>query len=123
MRLLSGALRSTKITNQPFALVLFPVQRCLPGFGVHLFPTGRMPPAKVPVTTVVHELEIVADTNQCPIDLKIFEPNFVSRLLIVPGKRERTPPGVRFTGMPAATFKSQLKQPAFNFNRAADFLA
>src|SRR6266404_9486342 len=45
-----------------------------------------MPPTKILVATVVDEVEIVAVTYRRAIDREIFEPDFVCRFLVVPGK-------------------------------------
>src|ERR1041385_2429816 len=79
-------MQAGKIPNHPLAVVWFPIQRRLPKFGVSLSPAGGMPPAKIAVAAVVHELKIIADTDQRAIDFKIFEPNLVLRPLVVPGE-------------------------------------
>src|ERR1041385_6481075 len=98
-----------------------------------------MPPAKVLIAAVVDELEIVAHAHRRAIDLKIFEPNFVRRLFVVPGERwerrhlmERPHPCGRVTGILAGAFCTlphgratapprvpKLKQPTLDLNHSA----
>src|SRR5256885_16677997 len=100
-----------------------------------------MPPAEIFVTTVVYELEILANAYGCTIDLKIFEPNFVLRPLVVPSEivvfgvrrlgaafscalsHRPTPSGLPAWGprvrATAPLVVSQLKQSTFNLHHAA----
>src|SRR5215831_5527082 len=92
-----------------------------------------MPPAEISITAIAYEFKIIANTDRRPIDLKIFKPDLVRRLLVVPGKLERRHPCLRFAaifgcarwalpdGRATAPLRiSQLKEPAGNFNHAAD---
>src|SRR5580765_5050712 len=115
-------MQSSKIANHPFAVVLFPIQWRLPMLGVHFFPSSRVPPAKILVANGVDEFKIVADTDRRAIDRKIFEPDSVLRPFVVPRKWERPHPCGRFTGIPAGSSITQLKQPTFNLNHPAHVL-
>src|SRR2546423_12948939 len=87
-----------------------------------------MPPAKILVTTIVDEFEIVAVTDQREIHLKVLEENFVLRPLVAPG--ELVAFGVRrldatfscalHNGAATAPLAvSQLKQSTLNLDHSA----
>src|ERR1041385_4547553 len=76
-----------------------------------------MPPTKILIATAIDEFEVLSVTYRRPIEREIFEPNFVLRLLVVPGEIDRGAlPHGRATAPLAVT---KFKQSAFNLNHAA----
>ena len=121
-------MQTGKITNHPFAILLFPVKRRSPVLLIHFLPAGGMPPAKILITTVVHEFKIVAITHGRTIDEKVFEKDLVVWLLIVECKVVTEPRAVArslrvLIEGPVATargsvtyFITKLKQSALNLH-------
>src|SRR2546423_15675815 len=89
-----------------------------------------MPPAKIFIAALVDEFEILAVTYRSAIDREILEPNFVCRLLVVPGEvfgvRRLDAAFVSYAlpyGRATAPIRvSKFKQSPFNLNHAAHVL-
>src|SRR5688500_523516 len=88
-------MKTGKVSNDPFAVVEFPVKRCAPVFAVDGLPAFRKPPAKVFVTTVVNELKEIPIADRSFIDREVPKKHLVCRLFVVEGKLQGTCFGLR----------------------------
>src|SRR6266446_5866831 len=124
-------MQTGEITNHPFAILLFPVERRLPVLLIHFLPAGGMPPAKILITTGIYEFKIVSVANGRAIDEEVFQEHFVLRFLVVEGEIITEPRAVA-RGLrvlikgPVATarcsvtrFITKLKQSSLNLHHPA----
>src|SRR5262249_31019758 len=103
----SGGVKTGKISNQPLAVVQFPVKRRLPMFAFDSFPAFRKPPAKVLIAAVAHEFEKLAIGDQCAIDREVWYEDAMRRLLVIESK--------------TAAFMAEAKHAAFDLSHAFHF--
>src|SRR6476619_7050532 len=76
-----------KVADEPFAVVNFPVERRMPVFTVHCFPSFRKPPTKVLVSTVSNESQELRVTHRRSVNRKIFYEDLMLRLFIIKPER------------------------------------
>src|SRR5213594_1089470 len=117
---------SIEVTNQPLAIVDFPIERRMPVLAIESFPSFRKPPAKVLVTAITNEFKKVAITNQRLVDGEVLYEHLVLGLLVVKSKLL----GVRWPGTALVKPTSRLRarvngltvsqphQPALDFRHA-----
>src|SRR6185503_21084645 len=105
-----GGGKTGEVANHPLAVVKLPIHRRAPVFAVDCFPTFRKPPAKVFISALAHEFEVIAVADERAVDGEVASEDLVRRLLVVPGK-------FVFVRVPVA----QPKQATFDFSHTFDF--
>src|SRR5215208_7012353 len=92
-----------KVSNHPFAVMQFPVQRRAPLLAIYSLPTFRKPPAEVLIPAVLNEFEKLSVADHGLIDCVVLERHLVRGLLIVKSKLPRL-------------FVAQHEEPTFNLS-------
>src|SRR5687767_5887130 len=76
-------METAEISDQPFAIMRFPVKGRPPVFTIYNFPAFRKPPAKILVAIVANELQVITVCHEGTVECVVRHKNLVRRLLVV----------------------------------------